>query len=112
MALPGGAPRLACGTAWLEVRSGLGLQAGNNKTLMPWPRYKGLCRPFLLSFPRRRESIWPAKINMDSCFRGNDKGGILFFLGKRFHNFTELLQLPLIHGADRFRTLATRVSTL
>ncbi len=26
----------------------------------------------LLSFPRKWESIWPFKVNMDSHFRGND----------------------------------------
>jgi hypothetical protein len=27
---------------------------------------------FLLSFPRRRESIWPLQFSMDSRLRGND----------------------------------------
>ena len=31
----------------------------------------------VLSFPRRRESIWPLNVNLDSRFRGNDTIGIL-----------------------------------
>jgi hypothetical protein len=31
--------------------------------------------PIMMSFPRRRETIWPFKFNMYSRLRGNDKVG-------------------------------------
>ncbi len=34
--------------------------------------FKNNKSPLILSFPRKRESIWPMKVNMDSRLRGND----------------------------------------